>query len=79
MAYEKTIWKDRLVEKPNTYRATSNLDGTVTLNREEGIITEEGTPVNAAAMNKIEIELEKANSQLGEKATFKNGSGTFPI
>jgi hypothetical protein len=70
MAYEKTDWKDRLVEKPNTYRATSNLDGTITLNREEGKITEPGTPINATNMNKLENEVEFLDAEIKNKINY---------
>ncbi|MBC8588103.1 hypothetical protein [Paratissierella segnis] len=54
MAYEPTIWKDRAVEKPKTYTIQDNGDGTVTLIPMPGIVTEEGTPVNANNLNKLE-------------------------
>ena len=28
MAYEKTVWKDHVVERPKTYRMVENADGT---------------------------------------------------
>lgn len=54
MAYVKTDWKNRVVEKPRTFTIQENADGTVTLIPAEGVIHEEGTPVAAAQMNKIE-------------------------
>lgn len=54
MAYQKTNWKDRAVERPRTYRMQQNPDGTVTLIPEPGTVYEAGTPVNAPNMNKIE-------------------------
>jgi len=58
MSIADFVWKDRLVEKPNTFKATTNLnDGTITLERAEGVITEEGTPINAQNMNMITASL----------------------
>ena len=53
MAYKKTLWKDRVVEKPNTYRSVENPDGTITLYPITGQVIEKGTPVSAANLNKI--------------------------
>lgn len=52
--FKKTIWKDRGVQKPRTYRPTNNADGTVTLTPEPGQIYEVGTTVNAAQLNRME-------------------------
>lgn len=54
MAYQKTVWKDQDVENPRTYVMRDNGDDTVTLLDAFGTVTELGTPVNAANMNKIE-------------------------
>lgn len=54
MAYQKTVWKDQDVENPRTYVMRDNGDNTVTLLDAFGTVTELGTPVNAANMNKIE-------------------------
>lgn len=54
MAYQKTVWKDQDVENPRTYIERDNGNGTVTLLDAFGTVTELGTPVNAANMNKIE-------------------------
>ena len=54
MAYTKTTWVDRSVEKPRTYQQVNNVDGTVTLNPVTGTIYNAGTPVNATNLNKIE-------------------------
>lgn len=54
MAYQKTVWKDQDVENPRTYVMRNNGDDTVTLLDAFGKVTELGTPVNAANMNKIE-------------------------
>ena len=53
-------WKDRRVERENTYKVLNNKDGTITLMPVTGEIYEPGTPLNALNLNKI-------NSQLSEK------------
>ena len=68
MSYEKTIWKDRVVEKPNTYRSVENSDGTITLYPITGQVIEKGTPVSAANLNKIENGIVELNEQLEQKA-----------
>ncbi|MEG0133415.1 MAG: hypothetical protein RR782_04710, partial [Clostridium sp.] len=84
MAYVKTIWKDRIVQNPRTYTKTDNADGSLTLTPKAGLITEEGTPISAANMNKIEQGIEDANTQLGDIKTVElpnklNISDTTPI
>lgn len=59
MAYQKTEWKNREVERPRTFRQQNNPDGTVTLVPEEGQIIEPGTPIIADNMNKIEDAIEE--------------------
>ena len=55
MAYEKTIWKDHIVEKPRTYRQIINEDdGTIQLDPVTGDIIQQGTPVNAKNLNHLE-------------------------
>lgn len=54
MAYTPTPWKDRQVQKPNTFTIQNNPDGTVTLIPVPGTITQAGTPTSAANLNKIE-------------------------
>lgn len=54
MPYEPTVWQDRIVERPRTFTVTNNPDGTITLTPSPGIVVQEGTPVNAASLNKME-------------------------
>lgn len=54
MSYNPTVWKDRVIEKPNTFTLQNNPDGTITLIPVTGVVTEVGTPVNAANLNKME-------------------------
>lgn len=64
MAYNKTVWKDRVVSRPRTYIETSNADGSITHTPSEGTISETGTPVNAINLNKIETELAEKSTRL---------------
>jgi hypothetical protein len=66
MPYTKTDWKDRIVQKPQTYTMVTNPDGTVTLTPAPGTVTQEGTPLNAANLNKIEDGVAKALTAAGE-------------
>lgn len=61
-------WKDRRVERENTYKVLNNKDGTITLMPVTGEIYEPGTPLNALNLNKI-------NSQLSEKVQKEAGKG----
>lgn len=54
MAYDPTVWEDRVVERPRTYQIQNNPDGTITLIPAPGQVYEEGTPVNATNLNKLE-------------------------
>lgn len=52
--YTKTTWKDRVVEFARRFTKTNETATSVTLTADPGVVTEAGTPVNAALMNKIE-------------------------
>lgn len=54
MANIRTVWTDRSVQKIRTYNVTENGDGSITLTPVTGTVYEEGTPVNAENMNKLE-------------------------
>ena len=76
MVYQKTIWKDRVAQRPRTYIESSNADGSITHVPAEGTITEAGTPVNASNLNKIENELYILSAQL-EEITSDIDAGIF--
>jgi hypothetical protein len=63
MAYTKTVWKDRQVEFPNRYKDQNNT--VYTLSRDEGVVSEAGTLVNATVMNNIEDGLVDATTHKG--------------
>lgn len=54
MTYVKRVWKDRAVEFPNRYTKSGETSTEVTLVSNPGIVTESGTPLNAANLNNIE-------------------------
>lgn len=64
--YEPTVWKDHIVEKPRTYTMVENEDGTVTQFPSEGEVMQQGTPMNAANLNKLESGLKKATEEMEE-------------
>ena len=62
MSYTRTVWVDRIAERPMTFTETINEDGSKTFASAEKVI-KRGTPVNAANMNHIEqgiYDVEKA-------------------
>lgn len=75
MAYIKTNWQDRVVEKPRTYIVIDNPDGTVTLTPAPGAVVQEGTPVNASRLNKIEQGIADAAAKADLDAKFHATAG----
>jgi phage-related tail fiber protein len=64
LPYNKTTWKDRLVEFTNRFKVTDNSDGSKTITADPGVVTEEGTPLSAANLNKIETQYDEAKADL---------------
>ena len=62
--YQKTVWKNREVERPRTYNIQENEDGTITLIPAEGAIIEPGTPITAQVMQNIEDGIEALDNTL---------------
>lgn len=82
MVYDPTIWKDRIVENPKTYTIQDNVDGTITLVPAPGVVTEEGTPVSAANLNKLEQGLkthEENNVYQNEVHGMKVNNGMLQV
>lgn len=52
--YKKTEWKDHIVEYPERFIISANQDETSTITKAQGQIMQDGTPVNAKNLNKIE-------------------------
>ena len=71
MTYEPIGFKNKVVERPRTYFLQENPDGSFTLIPAPGEVYEEGTPLNAANLNKLEQGLvtheavEATDTQLG--------------
>lgn len=52
MSFNSRInWKDRVVERPNTYTETTNADGSVTHTPKPGTVYQEGVPQSATNFN----------------------------
>lgn len=69
MTYAKTDWQNRVVEKPLTYTQIQNSDGSTTLIPAPGTIVQEGTPVNAANLNKMDYKLYDIDKGLEPQVT----------
>jgi hypothetical protein len=69
MPYEKTLWKDRQVEKPLTFTQVTNADGTITLTPAEGTVVEAGTPLNSSNLNKIEDGVSNHDTRITKAET----------
>lgn len=52
--YTMTDWKDHVTQYPNRRIMTDNSDGTVTLNKAQGTILQQGTPQSAKNFNNME-------------------------
>jgi hypothetical protein len=59
MQYLKTKWTDRVVQYPNRYDKSGETSAQVTLVANPGTVTQAGTPLNAANLNKIENAIEE--------------------
>ena len=79
MAYEKTVWKDHVVERPKTYRMVENADGTVTLVPVPGQVIQQGTALNAENLNHIEDTLAEHDEALGKRLPTSGGTMTGNI
>lgn len=60
MAYQRTTWKDHVVERPKTYTVTENSDGTQTHVDAPGEVIQLGTPMSATNFNNLEEGLQYA-------------------
>lgn len=69
-------WKDRRIERENTFNVLNNKDGTITLIPVTGEIYEAGTPLNALNLNKINEQLETKASK-GDVARISSGTPLF--
>jgi hypothetical protein len=80
MAYAKTTWADRQVQKPLTFTQTTNGDGTITLAPAEGTITQSGTPITALNLNNLETQYDAAVSYVtGRSSVLVNSVGGMNV
>ena len=56
--YNKTNWKDRIVQFPNRYKDQDN--NIITLTQDPGEVAQDGTLVEAEIMNNIENGIEES-------------------
>lgn len=64
MAYKRIVWKNRIVERPQTYEVTENDDGTITLTPVTGEVLQQGTPVSDKNLNYTEDGIQKTSVAL---------------
>lgn len=62
MAYEKKKWYDHVVERPDTYRAAENEDGSITFVPDPLEVIQEGTAQSAANFNRLEEGLQAVSA-----------------
>jgi hypothetical protein len=76
MTYIKTTWTDRQIQYPGRFTRTS--DGTYdTLAPAPGTITQAGTPLTAAALNKLETQYDQAVTDIGIITSGSNANGSY--
>lgn len=77
--YEKINFKDRIVEKPNTYTVQTNDDGTVTLVPAFGNVLQEGTIINSKNMDHIEEGIKQLSNKVYIKDNFAVLTGNVSV
>lgn len=58
MPYNRTKWRDHVVERPRTFTEVTNADGSVTHTPAPGDVLQQGTPQSATNFNNIEEGLQ---------------------
>ncbi|NRF91522.1 hypothetical protein HQN89_10875 [Paenibacillus frigoriresistens] len=83
MPYTKTTWLDKVVQYPMRFFKSGETSGGVTLSPDNGTVTQAGTPINAANMNKIENALEsvigKDNTTIVETTSIRLETDTRTV
>jgi hypothetical protein len=64
--YSPTQWRDHIVEFFNRFRKTDNADGTFDLERVEGDVYQDGTPVSATNLQKMDDEIARSSGLVDE-------------
>ena len=77
--YEKINFKDRIVEKPNTYTIQTNDDGTVTLIPAFGNTLQEGTIINSKNMDHIEEGIKQLSNKVYIKDNYAILTGSISV
>lgn len=62
MAYTKTTWTDRIVQFAMRFTKSGETSTSVTLTSDPGTVTQAGTPINAANLNKLEQGVQDAHT-----------------
>lgn len=70
-------WKDRRVERENTFTLLHNNDGTITLIPVTGEVYEQGTLLNAVNLNKLNSFSENLRENKLNKPTIVKGQAGF--
>lgn len=78
MTYTKTNWQDHIVEYPNRYRQVQNPDGSITLAKDPGNVVQQGTPLSATNLNKIEQGIADAHDQIGILSSVQYYVESYP-
>lgn len=79
MSFLKKIWVDRVSEHPNR-RILTNEDNTtniVTVERDEGIISQQGDAFSATNMNDLEDRVEAGFNEINNNLTWKEATLTI--
>lgn len=66
MAFQKKEWRDHIVEYPGRIRLADNNDGTFDVIKDEGEVIQQGTPVTAHNMNRIEQGIADAHADVSD-------------
>jgi hypothetical protein len=75
MAFTKTNWQDRIIERPNTYSVEDNIDGTITLTPVTGVVTQAGTPLSGDNLNTMEDRIGSALEDIAVNAKNVGAKG----
>ena len=80
MPFEQVTWKDRVSQYPNRRKLTGDvLNGTVTVERDEGTISEAGTAFSATNMNGLEARIAQTTRNIEKTLSVSQWSGEAPF
>ena len=79
MPFETVQWKDRVSQYPNRRKLTGDsVNGTVTVERDEGTISEQGTAFSAKNMNNLESRIAETTRNISANLSVSLWSGSPP-